>query len=99
MRKPKSKKKVLVEDEETPPQYEVGGISLFPLLSFFPKSQNLHVPTSLQNQSPLKTMQVSSIVKTLHQAVGGKPQNTRLSIIFVNKRSADGAASVEKKTR
>uniref|UniRef100_A0A0D2ZZK8 Uncharacterized protein n=1 Tax=Brassica oleracea var. oleracea TaxID=109376 RepID=A0A0D2ZZK8_BRAOL len=24
MRKPKSKKKVLVEDEETPPQYEVG---------------------------------------------------------------------------
>ncbi|CAN6863909.1 unnamed protein product [Brassica oleracea] len=41
MRKPKSKKKVLVEDEETPPQYEVGGISLFPLLSFFPKSRNL----------------------------------------------------------
>jgi len=44
-------------------------------------------------------MQVSSIVKTLHQGGGGEPQNTRLSITFVNKRSADGAASIEKKTR
>ncbi|KAL0687464.1 hypothetical protein Bca4012_087141 [Brassica carinata] len=40
MRKPKSKKKVLVEDEETPPQYKVGGpvsgISLWSAFGGFP---------------------------------------------------------------
>ncbi|KAG2253307.1 hypothetical protein Bca52824_083443 [Brassica carinata] len=37
MRKPKSKKKVLVEDEETPPQYEVGD----------PSSPDLRLPPRL----------------------------------------------------
>ncbi|XP_013689901.2 uncharacterized protein LOC106393779 [Brassica napus] len=34
MRKPKSKKKVYVEDEDTPPQYEIGGILFFHVYIF-----------------------------------------------------------------